>query len=64
MDGVIPAGETKKLFNETKETKAEETKPQKEEVEEVAEPKKVTKKSATPVEEKAELSDIVGDWDD
>ena len=64
MDGVIPAGETKKLFNETKETKAEETKPQKEEVEEVAEPKKVTKKTAAPVEEKADLSDIVGDWDD
>lgn len=64
MDGVIPSGEPKQLFNETKETKAEEAKPQKEEVEEVAEPKKVTKKTAAPVEEKGDLSDIVGDWDD
>ena len=64
MDGVIPSGEPKQLFNETKETKAEEAKPQKEEVEEVAELKKVTKKTAAPVEEKGDLSDIVGDWDD
>lgn len=64
MDGVIPSGESKQLFNEVKETKAEETKPQKEEVEEVAEPKKVAKKTAAPVEEKGDLSDIVGDWDD
>lgn len=64
MDGVIPSGEPKQLFNETKETKAEEAKPQEEQVEEVAEPKKVTKKTAAPVEEKGDLSDIVGDWDD
>jgi hypothetical protein len=67
MDGVIPSGEPKQLFSETKETVAKEAKSQKveEPAEEVVEePKKVTKKSATPVEEKAELSDIVGDWDD
>ena len=67
MDGVIPSGEPKQLFSETKETVAKEVKSQKveEPAEEVVEePKKVTKKSATPVEEKAELSDIVGDWDD
>lgn len=33
-------------------------------VEEVPEPIKVTKKAAPVVEEKSELSDIVGDWDD
>lgn len=64
MDGVIPSGEPKQLFNQPKETKAEETKPQKVEAEEIEEPKKVSKKSAAPVEEKGDLSDIVGDWDD
>jgi hypothetical protein len=34
------------------------------EVEDVPEPIKVTKKAAPVVEEKSELSDIVGDWDD
>jgi len=30
----------------------------------IEEPKKVVKKSAAPAEDKAELADIVGDWDD
>jgi len=33
-------------------------------IEDVAEPIKVTKKAAPVVEEKSDLSDIVGDWDD
>lgn len=64
MDGVIPSDGPKQLFNESKQTKAEVAKPQKEEAEEIEEPKKVVKKSPAVVEEKAELSDIVGDWDD
>ncbi len=35
-----------------------------EEAEEIEEPKKVVKKSAVPVEEKAELSSVLEDWDD
>lgn len=67
MDGVIPSEEPKQLFSEPKQTTAKEAKSQKVEVpaeEPVEEPKKVTKKSTTTVEEKADLSDIVGDWDD
>lgn len=64
MDGVIDSGETKQIPNAIKQTKAEETKPQKAEAEEVEEPKKVAKKPAATVEEKSDLSDIVGDWDD
>lgn len=60
MDGVIPSPEIKKLF-----PKKEEVKPVAKETEEAEEePKKVAKKTAPPVEEKADLSDIVGDWDD
>lgn len=64
MDGVTGNGETKQIVNAIKETKAEEAKPKKAEAEEVPEPKKVAKKPAAVVEEKSELSDIVGDWDD
>jgi hypothetical protein len=67
MDGVIPSGEAKQLTTETKQTVTKEAKPQKVEEAEgepVEEPKKVTKKSTTTVEEKGDLSDIVGDWDD
>lgn len=66
MDGVIPAPA---LFEEVAapapkaEVKAA-PKAVKVEAEEVAEPIKVTKKSAPVVEDKSELSDIVGDWDD
>ena len=70
MDGVIPAPA---LFEEAAAPapapapKAEvkvAPKAVKVEAEEVAEPIKVTKKSAPVVEDKSELSDIVGDWDD
>jgi len=66
MDGVIPAP---KLFEPEPapapkaEAKAA-PKAAKVEVEEVEEPIKVTKRAAPAVEEKSELSDIVGDWDD
>jgi len=60
MDGVIPSGETKALTVKKQETAPVAT--EENEVEE--EPKKVTKKATPVVEEKAELSDIVGDWDD
>ena len=68
MDGVIPAP---KLFDEPVSAPAPEApkakaapKVEKVEAEEVAEPIKVTKRAAPAVEEKSELSDIVGDWDD
>jgi hypothetical protein len=67
MDGVIPAP---KLFAEPtpapEAPKAEKPAPKaaKVDVEEVPEPIKVTKRAAPAVEEKSELSDIVGDWDD
>ena len=38
--------------------------PKAEAEEPIAEPKKMVKKTAAPVENKAELADIVGDWDD
>jgi hypothetical protein len=43
-----------------------EPKAEKVDAEVVEEPKKVVKKTATPAEatEKADLSDIVGEWDD
>jgi hypothetical protein len=60
MDGVIPSGEKKSLPPVEKKTAPKVEEPQ----EEVEEPKKVVKKTAAPVEEKGDLSDIVGDWDD
>lgn len=59
MDGVIPSG-IKKYNLVERDIQPKVAKPQ----EEVAEPKKVAKKTAVPVEEKSDLSDIVGDWDD
>lgn len=71
MDGVIEAPKIEapkpNLFAaEPKEVAQMEAKAEKAETEEaVAEPKKVVKKSAAAeVTEKADLSDIVGDWDD
>lgn len=68
MDGVIPAGEKEELF-EKPAPKAEKPKaiaakaePVAEEV--IDEPKKMVKKTAAPAAEKADLSDLVGDWDD
>lgn len=62
MDGVIPEPtpqpEPEKIVAKTA------PKAVKVEVEDVSEPIKVTKKAAPVVEEKSELSDIVGDWDD
>lgn len=66
MDGVIPEPKGK-LPMEEPALKAEAKaapKAEKVEAEEVAEPIKVTKKSAPAAEPKSELSDIVGDWDD
>ena len=60
MDGVIPSGEKKSLPPAVQKSAPKVAEPQ----EEVEEPKKVTKKTAAPVEEKGDLSDIVGDWDD
>lgn len=65
MDGVIPAPavevkkEPKPLFvkEESKEVVADAD-------EVIEEPKKVTKKTSQPVEEKTNIADIVGDWDD
>jgi hypothetical protein len=68
MDGVIPAPKGSLPMDEpTPAPKAEPKaapKAEKVEAEEVAEPIKVTKKSAPAAEPKSELSDIVGDWDD
>lgn len=68
IDGVIPAGKKAELF-ETAAPKAEKPKaiaaPKPEVAEEVIdEPKKMVKKTAAPAAEKADLSDLVGDWDD
>lgn len=68
IDGVIPAGKKEELF-ETAAPKAEKPKAiaaAKPEVEEevIDEPKKMVKKTAAPAAEKADLSDLVGDWDD
>ena len=63
MDGVIAAPKAKEELFEKPAPKLEAPKPA--EVEEVIEePKKVVKKSAAPAENKAELADIVGEWDD
>lgn len=71
MDGVSPAPAPAKpaLFAKTEETPAPAAKAkapvvEAEDDEEIAEPKKVVKKTAQPVEEKSDIADIVGDWDD
>jgi hypothetical protein len=67
MDGVIPEPKAAPRDEPRDEPKAEPKaapKAEKVEAEEVAEPIKVTKKSAPAAEPKSELSDIVGDWDD
>jgi hypothetical protein len=61
MDGVIPAPKAD-LFEKKAAPKLEAPKAEAEEP--IAEPKKMVKKTAAPVEDKAELADIVGDWDD
>jgi len=60
MDGVIPAPKPAEPAPVAKAA----PKAEKVEAEEVAEPIKVTKKSAPAVEAKSELDDIVGGWDD
>jgi len=60
MDGVIPAPKAAEPAPVAKAV----PKAEKVEAEEVAEPIKVTKKSAPAVEAKSELDDIVGGWDD
>jgi hypothetical protein len=64
MDGVIPAPQAAAPAPAPKAEAKAAPKVEKVEAEEVPEPIKVTKKAAPAVEEKSELSDIVGDWDD
>lgn len=67
MDGVIPSGGEKKTppTKKTVELSApKETPKPKQEEEEIEEPKKVTKKSAAPADEEADLSKIIDEWDD
>jgi hypothetical protein len=64
MDGVIPAPQAAEPAPAPKAEAKAAPKVEKVEAEEVPEPIKVTKKAAPAVEEKSELSDIVGDWDD
>lgn len=61
-----PAGAKNALKTEPKPEPKAEPKAEKVDAEVVEEPKKVAKKTAAPVEaaEKADLSDIVGEWDD
>jgi hypothetical protein len=63
MDGVIPAPKVKEELFEKPPAKLEAPKAAPAE-EVIEEPKKVVKKSAAPAEDKAELADIVGYWDD
>jgi hypothetical protein len=64
MDGVIPAPKAAVPAPAPKVEAKAAPKAEKVEAEEVAEPIKVTKKSAPVVEDKSELDDIVGGWDD
>jgi hypothetical protein len=64
MDGVIPAPKAAEPAPAPKAEAKAAPKAEKVEAEEVAEPIKVTKKSAPAVEAKSELDDIVGGWDD
>jgi hypothetical protein len=60
MDGVIPSDTPKQVQAPVKQIAQKEAEPE----EEIEEPKKVMKKTASVVEEKGDLSDIVGEWDD
>lgn len=66
MDGVIPApkigGTPDELFEKPAPKAAAIPAPKAEEP--IPEPKKVVKKSTAPAVEKADLADLVGDWDD
>jgi hypothetical protein len=64
MDGVIPAPKAAVSAPTPKVEAKAVPKAEKVAAEEVAEPIKVTKKSAPAVEDKSELDDIVGGWDD
>lgn len=67
MDGVIPSTAEKKAPPAKKPVEIEapkETPKAKQGEEEIEEPKKVTKKSAAPPEEEADLSKIIDEWDD
>jgi hypothetical protein len=64
MDGVIPAPKAAVPAPTPKVEAKAVPKAEKVAAEEVAEPIKVTKKSAPAVEDKSELDDIVGGWDD
>ena len=64
MDGVIPAPKAAVPAPTPKVEAKAMPKAEKVAAEEVAEPIKVTKKSAPAVEDKSELDDIVGGWDD
>ena len=64
MDGVIPAPKAAVPAPTPKVEAKAAPKAEKVAAEEVAEPIKVTKKSAPAVEDKSELDDIVGGWDD
>lgn len=64
MDGVIPAPKAIEAAPKAAPAPAPKPAPAKVEAEEVDEPIKVTKKAATPVAEKSDIADIVGDWDD
>jgi hypothetical protein len=60
MDGVIPSDTPKQVQAPVKQIAQKAVEPE----EEIEEPKKVMKKTAAVVEEKGDLSDIVGEWDD
>jgi hypothetical protein len=60
MDGVIPSDSVKKLESPAAKPAPKVAEPE----EEIEEPKKVIKKTAAVAEEKGDLSDIVGEWDD
>ena len=71
MDGVIPSDGEKKAPAPKKAIEAPAPAPAPKETpkaaqveEEIEEPKKVTKKSAAPVEDEADLSKIIDEWDD
>ena len=65
MDGVTPAPKKPALFAKTEEAPAPKAKPVEVAADDdIEEPKKVVKKNSQPVEDKADIADIVGDWDD
>lgn len=66
MDGVVAAPAKPALFAKTEAAPAPKAKAPEvvAEDDEIEEPKKVVKKTSQPVEEKSDIADIVGDWDD